>query len=225
MRYEDGVLKVLANCFLSRKRLKQIIYDNSQWIKERQQREQTVENRNENATERRKNNNGDFQNALSHVYSARKTIFMGDVIDVAASVSTKTYLEDGTLYVPEKYYQNKELRIKAVKSYLKKMATLYVSTEIADFGSGISLCPVKIEFKDIAGSWLKCSLASQRVLTIDYRIVQLPQRLRLYVIAHAFAHFSHPTHDDGFWNFMSNVLPRYQDCAHQLEQFNFLLDI
>ena len=112
-----------------------------------------------------------------------------------------------------------------LKAYLKKIASAYVSNEIANFGSDISLCPSKIEFRDNDDFWVKCSLASQRILCFDYRIVQLPQKLRRYVIVHAFAHFAHPLHDDDFWNFISNALPRYKDYAKELERYRVLKEI
>ena len=105
------------------------------------------------------------------------------------------------------------------------MATLDDSTEIANFGSRISLCPTKIEFREIPDAWLKCSQAAQRILTIDYRVVQLPQNLRQYVIAHAFAHFFHPIHDQKFWKCVASVLPRYEEYARQLEKYRFLKDV
>ena len=39
LRYENGVLKVLANQFVSDKKLKQIIEENSEWIKTQKQDE------------------------------------------------------------------------------------------------------------------------------------------------------------------------------------------
>ena len=129
------------------------------------------------------------------------------------------------MYINERYCQSRESRLKTIKNYLKKIAQLYVSVEIANFGSNVSLCPVRVEFREVVEYWLKCSMSAQRILCFDYRIAQLPKNLRTYLIAHAFAHFTHPLHDDKFWNFVSNVLPRYADCERRLEQCRFLLDI
>ena len=243
MRYEDGVLKVVANRFLSDKRLKQIIDENTEWIRARKQDDKgkstaasaSQSRRSQPSTvatmvvdkkdvSPRQNSNRDDVD-LRDIFSGRKTLVLGDVVNVLATASPRTILDENTLYVPEKYFQNRELRIKAIKSYLRKMATLYVSNEISTFGSKISLCPARIEFREVADAWLKCSQASQRILTLDYRVVQLPQALRQYVIAHAFAHFFHPIHDNRFWDCVSGVLPRYQDYARQLENYRYLKDI
>ena len=235
MRYEDGVLKVVANCFVSNRKLRKIIEQNADWIRQRKQEAvatkveaKEVENA-PRAQEKRKstrtNSAGKQSSLKAEIFAGRKTVIMGNVISVVSSVGAKTYLDGNVLYISEKYYQSRESRLKAIKSYLKKMAQLYVSVEIANFGSNVSLCPAKIEFREISESWLKCSLAAQRILCIDFRIVQLPQTIRKYLIAHAFAHFMHPIHDDKFWNFISNAIPNYRDHAKQLERYAFLKDI
>ena len=240
MRYEDGVLKVVANYFISKGKLRKIIEQNADWIKQQKQTaatraaaktaaEKTVEN-SENSEQKKiaptSNKASNSESSLTRdVYLGKKTIIMGDVITVTSSVGAKTYLDGNMLYVNEKYCQSREGRLKAIKLYLKKMAQLYVSAEIANFGSNVSLCPQRIEFREVGEFWLKCSLAAQRILCFDYRIVQLPQNLRTYLIAHAFSHFTHPIHDDKFWNFISNALPHYRDSAKQLEKYRFLKEI
>ena len=234
MRYEDGVLKVVANRFLSDKRLRKIIEENNEWIKSRKQeckksadavaatKPQPVKE--EKVVRKRQFVTFDELD-FKEIFAGRRTIVLGEAVSVVSTESSRTSLDENILYVSEKFYQSRDGRIKAIKAYLKKIATLYVSTEIANFGSRVSLCPSKIEFREIADAWLKCSNAAQRVLTIDYRVVQLPQELRQYVIAHAFAHFFHPIHDEKFWQSVSNFMPSYERAAHKLESYRFLKDV
>ena len=234
MRYENGILKVVANCFVSNRRLRKIIEENAEWI-ETQKREYATasvvkiddelrSDKNE-LPSRLQSSDTTSDKLVRDILAGRKTVFMGDVVDVESSANSKTFMENNTLYISEKCYQIRDSRLKAIKNYLKKMTLLYVSGEISQFGSNVSLCPARIEFRDTGDFWVKCSLAAQKILSMDFRIVQLPQNLRIYLIAHAFAHFSHPIHDDKFWNYVSNVIPRYRDCAKQLEQYQFLKNI
>lgn len=229
MRMEDGVLKVVANCFLTDKKLRQIITENIDWINAHksvklQEPAQPVQSTSAKPAypTSAPSREGTL---LGEVYDGRKTVIFGEVVKVCAGESSKTYLDENVLYIARKNYDSRELRLKSIKSYLKRIATTYVSNEIANFGSDVSLCPSKIEFRDVGDFWIKCSLASQRVLCFDYRIVQLPQKLRRYIIAHAFAHFAHPLHDEKFWNFISNILPRYKEYSKELEQYRVLKDI
>lgn len=233
MRYEDGMLKVVANCFISNRRLRQIIEQNSEWINQQRQSQQIAASQSVSSQEQTEKEapktNSSSKSAGNQLFKdilyGRKTLVLGDVVKVSASVSNKTYLDGNVLYISEKYYNDRETRLRAIKAYLKKMAQLYVAGEISNFGSSVSLCPVKIEFRDISEFWVSCSLASQKILCFDFRIVQLPQNLRIYIIAHAFAHFTNPIHDERFWNYVSNVMPAYKDLAKQLEKYHFLKDV
>lgn len=235
MRYEDGVLKVVANRFLSERRLRKIIEENTEWIRARKQEankksaDVVAATKSQCATEQKAPRQKPLlsceEDDVKEIFAGRRTFVLGETVSIVSSESARSLLDEHILYVSEKYYQSRDGRLKAIKAYLKKMATLYVSTEIANFGSRVSLCPSKIEFREIPDAWLKCSNAAQRVLTIDYRVVQLPQEVRQYVIAHAFAHFFHPIHDDKFWKCVSNFFPRYEEAARQLEKYRFLKDV
>lgn len=228
MQYKDEMLYVTANIFATRKRIKQIIKENLDWINDRRkvaEKKECSPKENENPPRSTCDKTFDQQQLIKDIFAGRKTMILGDVVSVEAGESSKTYLDGSTLYIAEKYFNERDTRIKAIKAYLKKIAFLFVANEISSFGSNVSLCPQKIEFKDIADCWCKCSLASQKVLSFDYRLTQLPQCLRYYVIAHAFAHFKFPAHDDSFWNYISNIVPHYANLDKQLENYDFLKDI
>ncbi len=224
MRMENGVLKVVANMFLSDKKLRRIIEENIDWINAHRQDEVPPQQANQSLpmppTEPTPPQS--YMQIRRDILDGRKTVLLGEVIEVAPSATSKSYLDGDTLYISEKNFANRELRLQSIRSYLKKTAQTYVAAEVASFGSNVSLCPTKIEFKDTDDFWVKCALASQRILCFDFRIVQLPEQLRQYVIAHAFAHFAHPLHDKAFWSLLSQAMPSYKDAAKELENFRLL---
>lgn len=232
IKYDQGALMVVANCFISKSKLKHIIAEHSDWIasqkKSAQQELQFSVNSSKNdlADGRYAGTfNNDIDNTvIKDMFAGRKTMILGEIVCVAESVYSKTYLDGDTLYVSDKCC-NKVDKLKAIKTYLKKIASLYLAGEISDFGSNISLCPVKIQFKDLSNAWLNCADAGQKILTMDYRVAQLPRELRTYIIAHAFAHFSNHAHDEHFDNYLSNVSPMYKDIERRLDNFDFLRDI
>lgn len=231
MQFADNTLYVTANIFVTRNRLKRLIEENLDWINSKRDACKADAHSKENKEDEVKPSSSvcdksfDQQQLIKDIFSGRKTMILGDVVSVEAGASSKTYLDGNVLYVSEKNYNDRESRIKAIKSYLKKIAFLFVANEISSFGSGVSLCPQKIEFKDISDCWCKCSLAGQKILCFDYRLTQLPQSLRYYVIAHAFAHFKFPSHDDSFWNYISNIIPHYANLDKQLQHYDFLKDL
>lgn len=229
MQYKDNALYVTANIFVTRNRIKRLIEENIDWIHAKRATEKTDDSNSKKDVSEAISSVCDRpfeqQQLIKDIFAGRKTMILGDVISVESGASSKTYLDGSVLYISEKNYDERELRIKAIKAYLKKIAFLFVANEISSFGTSVSLCPQKIEFKDIVDCWCKCSLAAQKILCFDYRITQLPQNLRYYVIAHAFAHFKFSAHDDGFWNYISNIVPHYADFDKQLESYDFLKDL
>ncbi len=236
IKYDNGMLNVVANFFVTRKRLRKIIEENSAWINAKKEKDDSkqaekiqtqapCEPLNKARTLARRTEREIDSQVIKEIFAGKKTVIMGDVVDVVKSMSNKTYLEGSSLFISEKSFADRESRVKAIKAFLRKMAGLYVASEVSSFGSSASLCPSKIEFKDVSEGWVKCSLATQRILCVDYRITQLPLNLRTYLIAHAFAHFYIATHDENFWNYISNLLPRYEDYRKQLEEYDFLKDI
>lgn len=231
MQYKNDSLYVTANVFVTRKHIKQLIEENIDWINSKRKQHSEVSVKEPSQDENAKAINSvcdrayDQQQLIKDIFAGRKTMILGDVVSVEAGALSKTYLDGSVLYVSEKNCSDKDSRIKAIKAYLKKIAFLFVANEVSSFGTSVSLCPQKIEFKDVSDCWCKCSLASQKILCFDYRITQLPQNLRYYVIAHAFAHFKYPAHDDSFWNYISNVIPHYATLDKQLQNYDFLKDL
>lgn len=234
LKYANGILIVTANIFVPKQKIKQVIEDNMEWIKN--QKEKSAEQRAcsvaENATvaasryfdetnELRQN----VSDTIGDIFAGRKTVILGDVTDVLPCVSAKTHMEDNALYINEKLYNSKDLRLKAIASYLKRVAQIYVSSEVSKFGTANSLCPGKIEFKNVSQGWCKCSLAAEKYLCFDYRIAQLPENLRRYVIAHAFAHFYSAQHDEKYYGALERFAPNFADLRLKLEQYDYLKDV
>lgn len=237
LKYDNGMLHVTANIFLSKRRIRQAIEENIEWIRSQKERAATIKQASSTyLTDATVAANKYFDSPslsqqqhasdiIGDVFAGRKTFVLGDIVDVLPSASTKTHMEDNTLYINDKYFNSKELRLKAIASYLKRIAQIYVSTEVSKFGASHSLCPAKIEFKNIPQGWCKCSLAGEKFLCLDYRISQLPENLRVYLIAHSFAHFYSFQHDDKFYNTLEHFVPNYSALRLELENYEYLKDI
>lgn len=241
---EGNKIVVVANWLLSLKEIKQILQDNN-WTNgridetsckngtEKCATENTKSSREtgrkvevETACARTMNENKDgFDDTAAGMFCGKKVMLCGEVYDVCPSLVTKTHIDDNKIYVHEDVYSDKAERLKALKVFLKRMARMYLSSEVSDFGTRAGVCPEKIDFRELKDGWTKCSDAVKKLVCIDYRVVQLPTLLRRYVIVHTFCHFKYPDHDNRFWNAVSNYLPNYADYKRQLEQYDFLLEI
>lgn len=230
MQYRDGQLWITANYFVSRKRLIQIVEEHIDWVRARQKEHKEIDSDIKApqaiacAAPLPQQESVELH-FTPEFYGGRKILIMGEVLNVCCGFASKPYTEGSKLYLPEQQFGSRDKRFKAIKSYVKKVCNLYIPNEIAEYGSKISMCPAKIEFRELTDGWLKCDLATQKIICLDYRIVQLPQDLRKYIIAHAFAHFYCPAHDSVFWENMHKMLPNIMQCSDKLEQYSYLKNI
>lgn len=221
---EDGNLHVVANSRLRLNEIKKMVEDKRDWIAA-QLAKKNFATEEETTTDANVGVTGSATNDVADIFCGRKTLLCGEVFCVKPSAENKCHVEGDSVFVPEKMFTTKENRIKAVKSCVKKYSVQSVSEAISRFGSCVSLCPTKIEFRNISRGWLKCSNPAERIVTLDYRISQLPEHLQHYLIVHAFSHFTNVGHDGNFWNTVCNYMPNYKNCVEELLEYNFLKEI
>lgn len=225
MRVDGNVLNVVANKKLSLQQIKEFVESKRSWVQSQIDSGGSLENSNNTLCEIEPDNCCNLtKNQISDIFSGKQCLLFGDVVFVRPTVETRCYLED-CIYLPEKYYAQKESRLKALNSYIKKLSQQSVSDAISRFGCNASLCPTKIEFKNLFSGWVKCTNPGEKVITLDFRVCQLPTKLQQYLIVHAFSHFTNNGHDDAFWNTVSNYLPRYKSCVEELRHYDFLKDV
>ena len=150
----------------------------------------------------------------------------GQPFVVAPGETTKTYLDDNKLVINEKLFLDRAKRRSAVSKYIKLLAKDCLRQEISQFGTSVKLCPSAISITKIAGQeWIRCKDMQNRVISIDYRAIQLPFELRNYLIAHVFAHFFQPAHDNEFLRVLSNYLPNHNLIKTKSDNYSFIKDI
>lgn len=242
---EDGVLHVVAPYNFDIDKIVECVNTNQNWLQQQLHKSdvndinKTPAAQNQTSSRHSKTpftQNVDIANAhkdknitdkITLLFSSKACLLCGKFIEVKAGSAKKTNLQNFVLYVNEKQFDNKENRTKAVKSFIKKVATQFLSLEISKFGCSVSLCPSKIEIKALKGDeWVDCSaVSSEKRIIIDYRTIQLPVRLQRYLIIHSFSHFFEAGHTLKFWNIVSNYLPDYKNSMEELSKYRFIKDI
>lgn len=233
-KYQNGRICVLAYWLLSRGQIQKILSDNAEWFKAKQagvhttQQVEVQPRRDTLPTERqaaRECSHKKSEQISDDVLDGRVVVVDGRYFPVKPSLITKSRLENDCLYIFEDSYIEKNTRIRAIKAFLKKYAKECLSDKISVIGCELSLCPTKIEFKELTDGWLRCDEAARRIICLDYRVCQLPDSLQRTVIAHAFAHFKHQNHDRAFHAFTDDYIPNCLDNELQLRSFDFLRGI
>lgn len=159
------------------------------------------------------------------MFCGKELLYFGKIIAVNPSATARTRLDKDVLFIFDDAFAQKDTRIKAIKMFLKRSAKDLLTKQIATFGSCVSLCAEKIEFKELNGGWINCTEAAERTICADYRIVQLPENLQRYLIAHCFAHFGSADHDENFCRKLRYYIPYFTQCEEELSRYDFLLEI
>lgn len=228
----DGSVSVLAYRFLSQKRIANYVADNIQWINSCIQK---LSSGTPATTSTAKNEIMQTVNYLQttalnsqlvkDIFAGKSFLLCGQVYRCVSTVQSQTHLKDDCLFICEKQFAARELRLKAICSFLKRMSNIVLSQQVSKLGSEMALCPTKIQFKNLHGRWCSCADAESRAIVLDYRLIQLPQQLQNYVITHAFVHFRKQSHTAEFFEYLSNFFHDYKELQTAIADYNFLLDV
>lgn len=160
---------------------------------------------------------------LAQVFAGTKAFICGELIDVASYNDKKPELIDDILYINQQKFKDKYTRNAEIQKFLMRLAKDFLPQEISSIGTKMSLCPCKISIKALkSDQWIVCSNSKQREICLDYRVVQLPSKLRKYLMVHSFAHFYQSVHNYAFWQVVQQYMGNYTDCLNKLADFSFL---
>lgn len=233
LTYRDNCLFVEANWHLPIKEIEKLIQQNYSWVLAQKTTNTSgvgvaSQTSSDNAflPMAKKSNSFKLYDSLSIRWflNYQKTLISGEEYNVESTKSSKAYIDSNTLYIPEKQCTTKEHKGQAVNSYLRRISLNYLSREISNIGCRLSLCPLKIQVGSMH-FWTNCKLASQKIICLNYKCIQLPNYLRELIITHTFLHFLYPVHNDNFFAQLQKLLPNYPSYKEELENYDFLLEL
>lgn len=106
----------------------------------------------------------------------------------------------------------------AKKKILAKKAKEYLPYRLEYFAKLYGYTYDKCRLSHAATRWGSCS--SNRTISLNIGLMQVPEPLRDYVIIHELAHLNHMDHSSNFWNEVANHDPRYKDHRRKLKAFS-----
>ena len=219
---DNGSVEVSAPFDIAECAIRDILIENANWIKEK------IKSSISTKANVSKTNEPVWGNVelVSEMFSYKKVLLAGKILEVIGGDCVKTYFEEDKLVVSEKAFRDVSGRRKAIGAFLKSVARQCLRQEISQFGTNFALCPAAISVTNIKNSgWIRCKDMANRIITIDYRVIQLPYELRQYLITHLFAHFFQPGHDVKYFKVLSNYLPNFEVLQNKLERYAFLKEI
>ncbi len=106
----------------------------------------------------------------------------------------------------------------AKKKILTKKAREYLPYRLEYYAKLYGYHYDKCRLSHAATRWGSCS--SNRTISLNIGLMQVPEPLRDYVILHELAHLNHMDHSDAFWREVGTHDPRYKEHRRKLKQFS-----
>lgn len=106
----------------------------------------------------------------------------------------------------------------AKKRILMKKAKDYLPYRLEYFAKLYGYQYEKCRLSHAATRWGSCS--SNRTISLNIGLMQVPEVLRDYVIIHELAHLNHMDHSSAFWAEVGSHDPRYRDHRKKLKMYS-----
>ncbi|MBQ6393979.1 M48 family metallopeptidase [Candidatus Saccharibacteria bacterium] len=106
----------------------------------------------------------------------------------------------------------------AKKKILAKKAREYLPYRLEYFANLYGYQYNKVRLSHAGTRWGSCS--SNRTISLNIGLMQVPEILRDYVIIHELAHLNHMDHSAAFWAEVASHDPHYKTHRTKLKQFS-----
>ena len=106
----------------------------------------------------------------------------------------------------------------AKKKILTKKAKEYLPYRLEYFAKRYGYQYNRVRFSHASTRWGSCS--SNRTISLNIGLMQVPKPLQDYVLLHELAHLNHMDHSPAFWAEVKSHDPQYKDHRRRLKAFS-----
>lgn len=106
--------------------------------------------------------------------------------------------------------------------FYKQAALELLPKRVQLWSERIGLKPSRLEFRRPRGRWGSCS--SRGVVTLNWKLICLPESLVDYVIAHELCHLRHMNHSAQFWAMLDQYILDRKMREDRLDELQFVTD-
>ncbi len=108
-----------------------------------------------------------------------------------------------------------------VSHWLREEAMRLLVPRVAAFAHGIAATMPTVKLSNARSEWGSCNQRGE--IRLNWRLVQLPEDLADYVVAHEVAHLCELNHSPRFWAVVERLLPGHASRRRALEEWTALL--
>jgi predicted metal-dependent hydrolase len=119
--------------------------------------------------------------------------------------------------------ENRQPRIEALVTFLKKQCTDVITPEVHSLSKPIKVNVHRIFYRNQKTRWGSSSAKGN--ISLNFRVALLPPEVRSYLIIHELIHQVHMNHSDTFWKRIAKVCPNYLISDRWLKEHSFYLGL
>jgi predicted metal-dependent hydrolase len=139
----------------------------------------------------------------------------------AMAVRTSTRLASNTLIVKSNLPPQSDIvqarARSAAERALRREAETLLPTRLAELAKRHDFSFSSVKIKKMTSRWGSCS--SQRIVTLNFFLMQLPWPMIDYVLLHELVHTKHLDHSHTFWTEFERVYPGAKQARRQIKQY------
>lgn len=106
---------------------------------------------------------------------------------------------------------------RSIEARLRELANAELPARCARLAEECGLSVARVSVRNQRSRWGSCS--ARRTIALNWRLVQMPDDVRDYVIFHELMHLRQPNHSRRFWREVQGVCPAWRDAERWLHQF------
>jgi hypothetical protein len=109
-----------------------------------------------------------------------------------------------------------------VTRWLREEAERLVLPRVAEYAARVTPASPVVKLSNGRSEWGSCD--QKGVIRLNWRLIQLPPDLALYIVAHEVAHLIELNHSARFWNLVEGLFPQAAAAREELDDWTALLE-
>jgi predicted metal-dependent hydrolase len=98
----------------------------------------------------------------------------------------------------------------------RQLASETLPSRLRDLAARFGLTVAAVSVRDQRWRWGSCSPSGR--ISLNWRLVRMPDSVRDYVIIHELMHLKRLDHSHAFWKLVADACPAYEDARRWLRQ-------
>ncbi len=109
-----------------------------------------------------------------------------------------------------------------VRHWLRDEAEREVLPRVAEYAARVTRASPTVKLSNARSEWGSCD--QKGVIRLNWRLIQLPPELALYIVAHEVAHLVELNHSARFWDVVERLFPGSAVARETLDDWTALLE-